>query len=247
MATESAKYLSVLHKQVDKYFVLDEVRTISFDIGIDYENIPGETRSAFIRNLILSMARQNRLPELISHLRDARPSVAWEAVPNDFELPQDMVQEQLQAVVNYHVYGDYVNGDKVAGDKVGGDKISVGNVSGEGIAIGRDSSASVEKTTRVEQPSSQQHPANVPVQTVEQAVANFQNYMTVASGFNPDLAVEIEKGVNLILASADDSTFDALHLKLLCLGKLQFAKDVEDKMPGVTQRIEQLITAVQQK
>ncbi|MEM7333512.1 MAG: caspase family protein [Chloroflexota bacterium] len=42
------------------------------------------------------------------------------------------------------VHGDVVNGEKVAGSKVGGDQISVGDISGgQGIAIGRNSSASV--------------------------------------------------------------------------------------------------------
>jgi hypothetical protein len=39
--------------------------------------------------------------------------------------------------------GDVVGGDKISGDKVGGDKISVGDVSGTGIAIGREAQAHV--------------------------------------------------------------------------------------------------------
>ncbi len=41
------------------------------------------------------------------------------------------------------VLGDEVHGDKVLGDKVGGDKITVGDVSGTGVAIGREARATV--------------------------------------------------------------------------------------------------------
>jgi len=41
------------------------------------------------------------------------------------------------------VHGDVVKGDKVGGDKVEGDKIVVGNISGVGIAIGREAQATV--------------------------------------------------------------------------------------------------------
>lgn len=42
---------------------------------------------------------------------------------------------------NKTVHGDEVHGDKVGGDKVGGDKTSMGDVSGQGIAIGRGAQA----------------------------------------------------------------------------------------------------------
>lgn len=163
MATNSAKYLSTLHKQIDQYFSFSEVRTLCFNLGVDYENIPGDHRSAFIRNLIVSLAKQGRLQELIEEVRAERGFVDWQDVPADFELPSNIAQENIQQVVNYHVYsGDVVHGDKIAGDKVGGDKISVGNIeNAQGIAIGRDSSASVTTTEMSEErPSPTHSPSN---------------------------------------------------------------------------------------
>lgn len=112
MITNSASYLSTLHRQIDNYFNISEVRTLCLTLGVDDENIPGDHRSAFVRNLIVSLARQNRLPDLVDEVRRERPSVDWQDVPADFALPTAIAQESIQQVTNYHVYsGDMVHGN----------------------------------------------------------------------------------------------------------------------------------------
>ena len=142
--SESTTYLTTLHKNIDAYFNFDEVKELCFDLGIDHEHILGNQRSAFIRNLIVSLARQNRLQELIDILKNERDFVEWQDVPANFELPTAVAQEDIRQVNNYTIYGDVTQGDKVGGDKVEGDKITVGNITGsQGIAIGRDAKAEV--------------------------------------------------------------------------------------------------------
>jgi hypothetical protein len=93
MTSESIQYLAALHKEIDDFFSFDEIKTLCFDLGVDHENIPGEIRSAFIRNLIVSLARQKRLQVLLDRVREERPSVAWPDIPADFELPEAIAQE----------------------------------------------------------------------------------------------------------------------------------------------------------
>ena len=247
MATNSAKYLSTLHKQIDQYFSFSEVRTLCFNLGVDYENIPGDHRSAFIRNLIVSLAKQNRLQELIEEVRAERAFVDWQDVPADFELPSSMAQENIQQVVNYHVYGDYVGGDKIQGDKVGGDKITVGNIeNAQGIAIGQGSSASVGGGKASEERPSPTHTApTISNITVQEAVDKVNRYLQMASDGQKEAAVELTNGMNLILRLAAQQPADALHLKLICLGQQQLAQELASDVAGLDLVVAQFVTAVQ--
>ena len=247
MATNSAKYLSTLHKQIDERFSFSEVRTLCFNLGVDHENIPGDRRSAFIRNLIVSLAKQNRLQELIAEVRAERSFVNWQDVPADFELPSSMAQESIQQVVNYHVYGDYVGGDKIAGDKVGGDKISVGNIeNAEGIAIGRDAEANVNKEVApAVRPSPTQIPPTTSNLTVHEAIDKVNIYLQMVS--SPDKKEQLVKGLNLILDMAKQQPKDALHLKLLCLGQQQLTQELGADVAGLDEVVAQFVTAVQQQ
>ena len=250
MATNSAKYLSTLHDNIDERFSFDEVRQLCFDLNIDFDNVPGNTKSAFIRNLLVSLAREGRLQELVNYVREERSFIEWENVPDDFELPNSIAQESIQQVVNYNVYGDYVHGDKVQGDKVGGDKISVGNIeNAKGVAIGGGSSASVnEGAAATERPSLPTKPTPpIATLTVQEAVDELKLYLNFAAKKQKDVADELTNGMNLILTLAAQQPVDALHLKLLCLGQQQLAQEIGGSVHGLDEVVAQFVTAVQQQ
>ena len=237
MATNSAKYLSTLHKQIDQYFSFSEVRTLCFNLGVDYENIPGDHRSAFIRNLIVSLAKQGRLQELIEEVRAERGFVDWQDVPADFELPSNIAQESIQQVVNYHVYGDYV----------GGDQITVGNIeNAEGIAIGGGASANVNREVApAERPSPNPAPPAIGSLTVQQAVERVTLYLNMTPDGKKEVATELSNGMTLILEFMVQQPAEKLHLKLLCLGQQQLAHELGGDVPGIDQVVAQFVTAVQ--
>lgn len=238
MATESAKYLSTLHKQVDQYFSFSEVRTLCFNLGVDYENIPGDHRSAFVRNLIVSLAKQGRLQELIDEVRLERPRVDWQDVPPDFELPTSIAQESIQQVVNYHVYGDYV----------GGDKISVGDIhNAQGVAIGSGASALVQQAAQPAQQAPAPEASPAASATIEQAVDKLKRYLLLASSQHKATADELANGIDLILAFARQESADQFHLKLLCLGQIQLSRGLRGDIPGIEEVVEGFVTAVQQQ
>ncbi|MCP4357745.1 MAG: hypothetical protein GY796_06995, partial [Chloroflexi bacterium] len=60
-------------------FNLDELRGLAFDLNIDYEEIPGETRSRKILELITYMIRRGRAEELLQVCYRLRPNLSTPA------------------------------------------------------------------------------------------------------------------------------------------------------------------------
>ena len=52
-----------------QHLSMDEALTLAFEIGVDYDELPGETKTGKLRELILYMERQEQLPRLVAHLR----------------------------------------------------------------------------------------------------------------------------------------------------------------------------------
>jgi hypothetical protein len=57
-----------------------ELRTLCFDMGVDYENIPGEARADKARELIIHLNRRQQIPELIRVGRRLRPEISWDEI-----------------------------------------------------------------------------------------------------------------------------------------------------------------------
>jgi hypothetical protein len=65
-----------LHRLLAKHFDLEELRTVAFDLGVDWDELGGETKSARARELIAYLQRRNRLGDLIAAIETSRPDVA---------------------------------------------------------------------------------------------------------------------------------------------------------------------------
>lgn len=61
-------------------FSLDEVRTLCFDLGIDFETLGGDDKSSKIVELIQFCGRSGRAAELVDQCRKARPGDAWNGI-----------------------------------------------------------------------------------------------------------------------------------------------------------------------
>lgn len=66
---------------LDTDFNLSELQDLSFNLGVDYENLGGETKRGKARELLLYMQRHGRLSDLIARCAQIRPLAAWPA-PN---------------------------------------------------------------------------------------------------------------------------------------------------------------------
>lgn len=73
--------LARLRQQLVDSFSEEELKTVSFDLGIDYENLPAQGKAGKARELVAQCERTGRIPELVARCRKLRPNVSWEEVP----------------------------------------------------------------------------------------------------------------------------------------------------------------------
>jgi len=66
-----------LREGLDQHFNDSELRTLCFDSGIDYDNLPGEDKAAKARELVAHCERRGRTAELVELCRRLRPKVQW--------------------------------------------------------------------------------------------------------------------------------------------------------------------------
>ena len=107
MTTEQ---LAQLRDDLVGSFDLEELRTLCFDLGLDYDELRGEVKSARARDLITVMLRQNRLAELASRLHFLRPKIDWpdvEAISSDERLAWTTATEMRSAADYLAAVRDY--------------------------------------------------------------------------------------------------------------------------------------------
>lgn len=70
--------LTNLRKQLVAVMNDDELETLCFDLGVDYENLKGESKEAKARELVLHCDRTGKLTELNGLCQSIRPHIAWD-------------------------------------------------------------------------------------------------------------------------------------------------------------------------
>ena len=123
-----------LRHKVATYFNDDEIKSLCFDLGIEYENLAGETREAKARELVTYCERTSQVSQLANRCRELRPSVDWR-VPEHLPEPESLAaptQEKNQAWW-----------DKLP-PQAGGDVIiGVLGAGARGVAVGKNITLSV--------------------------------------------------------------------------------------------------------
>ncbi len=119
--------LTELRDFITKYFDYNELRDLCFDLGIDHESLPGESKSAKARELVAYCQRRNRLAELEVICRRLRPHAfedspaasaksASPAPEPDAQPAGTVVNQSGGATINaqmVNIYGDVTGRDKI--------------------------------------------------------------------------------------------------------------------------------------
>jgi hypothetical protein len=86
-----------LRRLIVKHFNRDELRDLYFDLGLDDEEVPTDSKSALVRQLLTTSTQRGRLPDLITLCRQLRPGIAWP----DPSLPLDIQDKENAALEHY--------------------------------------------------------------------------------------------------------------------------------------------------
>ena len=66
-----------LRENLTNCFDEGELRTLCFDLGLDYADLPGATRTDKAREMVAYFERRQHIPVLIEKCRELRPDVDW--------------------------------------------------------------------------------------------------------------------------------------------------------------------------
>lgn len=97
---------SKLRKQVAASLNIDELRSLCFDLEIDYDSLSGEGKEGKVRELIALMRRNNDVSRLIKYLSALRPNIQWVEIlstESHRETSQntDLDEEEEEGVLDY--------------------------------------------------------------------------------------------------------------------------------------------------
>jgi hypothetical protein len=77
LPADQQERLRRLRQQILHRFDESELRTLSFELGILYDDLKGDTRQDKVGELLRHFVRHGRLDELVSALTAERPLVDW--------------------------------------------------------------------------------------------------------------------------------------------------------------------------
>ena len=93
MNEESRLFLADVQAKLNTYFSGEEIETLAFVLGIDYDALRGGTKPTKINSLIMDAARKGQLGPLLAWARDERSNVTWPDAPARLELPAGAAEE----------------------------------------------------------------------------------------------------------------------------------------------------------
>ena len=75
-----SKPLAELRENLVGHYNEEELRTLCFDVGIDYDDLPGRSRNDKARELLAHLDRVGRVADLIQRCEKERPNVPWREI-----------------------------------------------------------------------------------------------------------------------------------------------------------------------
>lgn len=135
MNEESRRFWGDVQTKLNTYFNGEEIETLAFLLGIDYDALRGGTKPTKINSLLLEAGRRGLLSQALTWARGERGHVTWPDAPANLELPAGVAEEGGATVFHINTGGGAyfggpvtaegdvgINQKNVAGDEVRGSK-----------------------------------------------------------------------------------------------------------------------------
>ena len=95
MDHEQTNNLPKLYHGINKHFNLAELKTIAFELAIDWEELSGNTKSEKSQALIQHLARRGDLDKLLLSLEEKRPNYDWQSISSSNQQIKDPILWQI--------------------------------------------------------------------------------------------------------------------------------------------------------
>ena len=131
MNEASRQFLADLQGKLTQYFSGEEIETLAFILGVDYDSLRGGTKPTKVNSLIYDLARNGRLDQLLLETKKQRAHVEWPDFPADFTLPQGTAGSEADGLTVYQIQnlntsgGAFIGGGVTAGGDVDAGQKSV--------------------------------------------------------------------------------------------------------------------------
>ena len=134
----TAQELADLRQKLADYFDDGELKSLCFDLGVAYDELPGEGKANKARELVAFMERRDRMSELVAECARQRPKVSWGlSSDGDDAAASNDGREQQRAV--REAVGSIQLPDRVAGDVI----IAQIGAGAENVAVGKNVAQSI--------------------------------------------------------------------------------------------------------
>jgi Effector-associated domain 7 len=98
--------LAELHKLLTEQFDESQLRELCKSVGVDYQRLPYAEEGGAARELVMYLARRERVAELIEYCSRRRPAVPWASALAPAQLERPVADATLQSA-DAAVHGDY--------------------------------------------------------------------------------------------------------------------------------------------
>jgi hypothetical protein len=120
MPTTSINRLK-LRQLLTTHFNEGELRTFCFDLGIDYDDIPGNTKTNKVTEIITYLERRNQLTDLLIIGQSLRSDIPWKIATNQSDLnaiipnipPEQSGETKITIYYSFTRYDDINNEGKI--------------------------------------------------------------------------------------------------------------------------------------